>query len=391
VSNLTRRILYLSYDGLTDPLGQSQIIPYLLSLADMGFKITVVAFEKPTAFTREKNKIQTIVESKIIWEPLHYHKRPPVLSTLWDVFVLWKTVKRLHKKNSFQIIHCRSYITSLIGLQAKRRYGIKFIFDMRGFWADERVEGGLWNLQNPLFKLVYNFFKKKEKEFLDEADHVISLTNNAKNEIQSWGIKSGPITVIPTCVDLDLFDPAKIKNEDQNALREKLGFKESDFVLLYLGSWGTWYLTNEMLNFFSLLKRRKPDAKFLIVSNDKVDLDNFEHQSDVIITYATRETVPLHISLANASVFFIRPSFSKKGSFATKMAEIMAMQIPIYSNSGWGDIEFLSQILDGVQLTTFNAEKVEEQTNVIRVQIENQFSLKKGVELYGQVYSRLLA
>ena len=36
---------------------------------------------------------------------------------------------------------------------------------MRGFWPDERVEGGLWNLQNPLYKLVYNYFKKKKETF----------------------------------------------------------------------------------------------------------------------------------------------------------------------------------------------------------------------------------
>jgi glycosyltransferase involved in cell wall biosynthesis len=391
MSDLKSKVLYLSYDGLTDPLGQSQVLPYLLGLSRKGFRITVVSFEKSNTFIREKNKIENLLANKIAWSPLLYHKNPPVVSTLLDIFVLWITVKRLHKKNSFRIIHCRSYITSLVGLHAKRHYGMKFIFDMRGFWADERVEGGLWNLKNPLFRIIYNFFKKKEKEFLKEADQVVSLTHNARNEIQSWDIESGPITVIPTCVDLDLFDPAKVKKQDQNALRKKLGLKESDFILLYLGSWGTWYLTNEMLNFFALLKRQKPEAKFLIVSTDNINLKNFQYKADVIITYATRENVPLHISLANASVFFIRPSFSKKASSATKMGEILAMEIPIYSNVGWGDIEFLNQIFDGVQLTTFNAEKVEEQTGVIRTQIEDQFSLEKGVELYGQAYSRLLA
>jgi glycosyltransferase involved in cell wall biosynthesis len=385
------RVLYLTYDGLTDPLGQSQILPYLLGLSEKGFQITVVSFEKRSAFIREKQIIENVIHNRIDWVPLPYHKTPKVISTIWDIYLLRKQVARLHKSNAFEIIHCRSYITSLVGLWTKRKYGVKFIFDMRGFWADERVEGRLWNLNNPIFRLIYKFFKRKEKQFLIEADHVISLTENGKKEIESWKIDSAPMTVIPTCVDLDLFDRTKIQKGDQQKLRDQLGIKETEFVLLYLGSWGTWYLTKEMLNFFSMLKREKPQAKFLIVSNDKVDLDDFEHQADVIITYASRETVPLHISLANASVFFIRPSFSKKGSSATKMAEIMAMQIPIYSNSGWGDIELLSQTFDGVQLTTFNAKKVEEQKMVIRTQIESQFSLEKGVGLYSQVYSRLLA
>jgi hypothetical protein len=39
-------ILYLTYDGLNDPLGQSQILPYLEGLAEKGYGITVISFEK---------------------------------------------------------------------------------------------------------------------------------------------------------------------------------------------------------------------------------------------------------------------------------------------------------------------------------------------------------
>ena len=38
-------VLYLSYDGLMEPLGQSQILPYLRQLAK-GRKITLITFEK---------------------------------------------------------------------------------------------------------------------------------------------------------------------------------------------------------------------------------------------------------------------------------------------------------------------------------------------------------
>jgi len=29
IKKMNKRVLYLSYDGLTDPLGQSQILPYV--------------------------------------------------------------------------------------------------------------------------------------------------------------------------------------------------------------------------------------------------------------------------------------------------------------------------------------------------------------------------
>jgi glycosyltransferase involved in cell wall biosynthesis len=385
------RVAYLTYDGLTDPLGQSQILPYILGLEAKGFEFVIISFEKPTAYREGKEVIErAIAGKKIKWLPMKYHKYPPVLSTLFDLYHLWLALKWEHKKVPIHIVHCRSYITSLVGQSMKKKHGVKFIFDMRGFWADERVEGGLWNLSNPLYRMIYNFFKRKEKQFIAGADHIISLTENAKQEILSWGIKASPITVIPTCVDLDLFDPKKIKKEDQNGLRHQLGIKPDDYILLYLGSWGTWYLTKEMLDFFSELKKQKPQAKFLIVTPDKIDLDGYAFEDQVIITRAPRNLVPLYISLASASVFFIKPSYSKKASSATKMGEIMAMGVPVVVNGGWGDVEILKSLGAAVPYSSghflVDRRLIKDQSAMI-----NNISLNSGVEKYTQTYFQSLS
>jgi len=112
-----------------------------------------------------------------------------------------KLAIKLHKEKNFKIVHCRSYITALIGLKMKKDLGLKFIFDMRGFWADERVDGKIWDLQKPQYRMVYNYFKKKEKQFLTEADAVVSLTHKAKQiMIDDWNVKN-KIEVIPCAVD----------------------------------------------------------------------------------------------------------------------------------------------------------------------------------------------
>ena len=154
-------------------------------------------------------------------------------------------------------------------------------------------------------------------------------------------MKIGPIVVIPTCVDLELFDPAKVSDEAKFKLRNKLGIKEGDFVLLYLGSLGTWYMMKEMMVFFEQLKEEKPAAKFLIVTQDHFDLSCFRLRESIIVSSASRLEVPLFISLASASITFIKPTFSKKASSATKFGEILAMNIPIFINAGWGDVELI--------------------------------------------------
>lgn len=393
------KVAYLSYDGLTDPLGQSQILPYILGLESKGFEFVIFSFEKSKASKEYKSQIAELIGSKRIkWIPLQYHKKPPVLSTLLDLLILWWSVKKEHKIEPFAFCHCRSYVTSLVGLGMKRKRKIKFIFDMRGFWADERVEGGLWNLKNPIFKLVYLFFKRKEKEFLKEADHVISLTHNAKNEIESWQIGNAPISVIPTCVDLDLFDLKSVNEADSIYMRQKLQIAPDEFVLLYLGSWGTWYLTREMLNFFTLI-RNQVKAKFLIVTTDNVKLPNeFKYPESVIITSASRVEIPLLISLASASVNFIKNSFSKKASYATKMGEIIAMGRYVVTNSGWGDVDLLSSD----QVMVLSDLSMEKMKSAISFTLDNRwgksfrmidthsFSLATGISKYKDVYQKVL-
>jgi len=390
-----KKILYLSYDGLTDPLGQSQILPYLIGLSSKGFRFVIVTFEKEWRFRETRMEIETIcLQNDIVWLPKRYHKRPPVLSTIFDLLILWRAVGTIIKNKDISIVHCRSYLTSIVGLAVKRRWNVKFVFDMRGFWADERVEGGLWKLSNPIYKLAYKFFKKEEIKFLQEADHVVSLTFSAKEEIESWKINSAPIMVIPTCVDLDLFDPAKIDKSKQDALRIELGIGLKDYVLLYLGSWGTWYLIDEMLDFFLKLKRTKPTAKFLIVTNDKVNLRGLPFQNDILITHAARTQVPLHISIASASICLIKPSFSKKASSATKMGEIMAMNVPIVMNKGWGDAEAIIKSSCGV---LYESEQTDVETIVkdnaiikTREYCQNNLSVESGTISYSYIYGDLV-
>jgi glycosyltransferase involved in cell wall biosynthesis len=394
-----KNILFLSYDGLTDPLGQSQILPYLCGLSRCGHNITVVSFEKPERYASQGNRIKELCfKHSLNWSPLQYHKWPPVLSTLYDVWTLRRTCRILEEKHHFNIVHCRSYVTSLVGVWMKSRYKLRFVFDMRGFWADERVEGGLWRLTNPIHRMIYTFFKWKEKQFLRLADHIISLTENAKQEILTWSISTASITVIPTCVDVNYFDPLRITVPQQEQWRNTLNIKPDKFVLLYLGSIGTWYMMEEMLIFFSQLKRIEPNALFLIVSPDRPDLEKFQYRSDVIVKKASHEDVPLYISLANASVFFIYPSFSKKASSATKMAEVLAMGIPVVTNRGWGDVSKYESLLTGFEVVSdrhdyanavFKLTSNSYDQGKIRLGSINHFSLSHGVSRYDWIYKDL--
>ena len=181
------RVLYLSYDGMCDQLGASQVLPYLLGLAKRGHDITLISFEKPERTAEERASVEAACTAAgIRWRPMPYHKRPAILSSMYDVRQMTQLAERLHAEQPFDLVHCRSYLPALVGLRMKRRAGVPFVFDMRGFWADERVDGRIWNLSNPLLQAVYRYFKRKEGEFLAEADHVVSLTEEGRKILLAW-------------------------------------------------------------------------------------------------------------------------------------------------------------------------------------------------------------
>ena len=86
------QVLYLSYDGMTDPLGQSQVIPYIEGLAKLGYRFTLISFEKADRFEKFSKEISARLQrSNIDWVPISYTKKPPILSTVYD---LWRMQKK---------------------------------------------------------------------------------------------------------------------------------------------------------------------------------------------------------------------------------------------------------------------------------------------------------
>lgn len=406
-----KKSLYLSYDGMTDPLGQSQVLPYLKALSKNNIEFTLISFEKKHNLEKYRSIIQGLCdESNIRWKPFIYTKKPPLLSTIYDIYRLIQTSSTLVSKEHYDVVHCRSYLSALAGIKLKKNHGLKFIFDMRGFWADERVDGNLWNLKNPIYKMVYSFFKKKEIAFLSDADYTISLTEAGKNEMLNWegAEKFGPIKVIPCCADLAHFSTNNIDQELLRTLKIKYQLHEKDFVLSYLGSIGTWYMLEEMLLFFKELKKKYSSARFLFITTDDPDYILAKAKSlgidtDLfIIRSATRKEVPTLLALSTLNIFFIKPAYSKKSSSPTKQGEVMSMGIPIVCNDHVGDTgEIIRKTGSGIVLDNFSSsefraciENIDSTLSIPAAHIakgaKDYFSLKKGVHSYKEIYTKIL-
>jgi len=88
--------LYLTRNGLLEPLGQSQVMGYLKGLSQ-DYQITLITFEKPEdmADTQAMAKANADCEAHgIDWRPKSFHRRPKLLASAWSMFeMFWSALQ----------------------------------------------------------------------------------------------------------------------------------------------------------------------------------------------------------------------------------------------------------------------------------------------------------
>lgn len=340
-----RAVLYLTYDGLTDPLGQSQVLPYLTGCAAAGHRITIISFEKPDRFALLEKQVRAVcAEHGMQWHPQPFRSSPPILSKLIDQRAMARAAMKLAPAN--EMIHARSYVAAVAGLRAAGRHRLPLLFDMRGFWPDQRREGGRWRDDSLLGRQLFQSWKRKERKLVDGSAHLVVLTKAAKDEVARWASYRGvPISVVPCCADFSLFTVST--GEQKRAVRARLGIAEDVPVLCHLGSLGTVYLEDDLLRLFATLARKHSNARLLLIGrHDRpallakaaaLALDIAAEQ--LVIAAADRLEVPALIGAADVGACLIIPTYSSLGVSATKHAEYLACGLPVIANRGVGDAE----------------------------------------------------
>jgi glycosyltransferase involved in cell wall biosynthesis len=394
---------------MTDPLGQSQVLPYLLALSAQGYDITLLSFEKKKRYTSERKIIEKMTrDAGITWVPLMFSAKPPLVSKMYDRWQMLSKATQLHRKHRYDIIHCRSYISAEVGLELKQKTGSGFLFDMRGFWPDEKVDCGQWDLKKLFYRKLYQSYKKKEEQFLLNADRIVSLTKAGKDYLLSKPVYNHLcVDVIPCCADFDHFDFNRVPAAESLALKKELGIKDDQKVITYLGSIGGWYMTDEMFDFYRQLLKKYPEFVMLILTKDEPQHVVNEASAKgipmdkLVIRYAKRSEVPLYLSISDISLFFIRPTFSKTASSPTKHAELMGMGIPVVCNDIGDTGTIISATGTGLVIKDFSdkayADAIDKfpallklSRDAIRKSAFQYFDLQKGAADYGRLYEEIL-
>jgi glycosyltransferase involved in cell wall biosynthesis len=393
------RVLYISYDGLMEPLGNSQVFQYLKKLAP-GKTIFLLTYEKFTDLkdlTRRELVAEEARQAGIQWLPLRYHKRPTSLATGYDVLVGLAVSLYLAGRYRIEIVHARSYVSAMIALALKRLIGTKFIFDMRGFWPDERVESGAWSKSSYLYRIAKRF----ERRLLLGADAVVSLTHAGVSEMRKFQYlqrRQPAFYVITTCTNLELFHTPK-----------PFDTRKSSFTVGYVGGARLWYDFDAAVDCFKYIFELRPAARIVIVNREEHEyvreclrrrgLDGAE----IEIKRVEYSEMAAEMRRMHAAIFFIRPTFSKLASAPTKLGELLASGVPCLTNAGVGDLDRILRdnnagivveetgqdaLMDGVRKLLKIADSPDIAVHC-RAAAVRHFSLYEGALAYDRIYSSL--
>jgi glycosyltransferase involved in cell wall biosynthesis len=400
------RALYLSHTGLSEPLGRSQIVPYLRGLSRCGWRIDVVGFEPSTADELEIARLSEELAGDRIQYSWTRRSASHALGT-----------KVLESAKAFaaaalralafrpQIVHARSYLPAAVAkATAALSPGSRFIFDCRGLLGDEYVDSGHWARGSFRHRLIKVF----ERQLFSRAHGIVTLTDRLKH----WLIDevhlvdaSKPLEVIPCCVDLERFryDP-----ESRARSRARLGAGDR-FVLAYSGTLGSYYCEEEMAKLFASLRKLRPAlfAVFTRSSTDKLRAalrrENVPDE-EVAVQPTPPTQMPAMLCGADAGVSFIEPWFSKIASSPVKVAEYLATGVPVAVNRGIGDQDHLidgdATFIDGGTMTAADLSRTaarlaaldlnDARRTLVRKAARDNFCLETiGIARYRRLYERL--
>jgi glycosyltransferase involved in cell wall biosynthesis len=292
------------------------------------------------------------------------------------------------------LFHARSYVPAAAAASLARAFRAPWIFDMRGFWFDEKVDAGSQRAES----VAYRVARRAERVLFSSTDAVVSLTRASEAEVAARG--AGPprrFRVIPTCVDLAAF---AVGGARDGARAPLIG---------YLGSLGPRYLVDDMLRLFAAVRARRSDAMLRILSA-MVDASLFERaaahgipRGALDVRTVPFEAVPAELSEMDATLCLVEPGRSSSASCPTKFGESLAVGRPVVVNPGVGDCaDIVREERVGVVFDPRRDDVDEAAMKLLallgdpdvarrcRLVAERDFALSAAVDRYDALYRELL-
>ena len=317
------RVVYVSHNEIDNGLVRSQVLPYLRVMAERhDIQARLITFERGGGFPEGEFPRDR-------WTGIRARSGSGLAAKLLDMLAGVMAAGRAVVGHRAHLVHARSYLPAAIALIVRLLTRRPYVFDMRGFLAEEYRDVGYWTARD----LRYRALRLAERPLLRGASGIVCPTTEAERRLRSeYSVetKGAPVVVLPSMVDLDRF-----RTLDQRA---------AEPTLVYSGTLGSWYMLDEMLRVYAAAQTRVPQLRFLIVTRSAASLveDALSRTridaSGVSVRPAAYAEMPGILAAAHVGIALVRQVRSKLTASALKIAEYLACGLPVVVNAGLGDI-----------------------------------------------------
>ena len=254
------------------------------------------------------------------------HIQVPYVRRISSLITTFFGLLKFIKKNRPDIIISFSITNGLIGLILAKIFRIPYIF----YYID---------LLHTLVPISYaqNFAKLISRLLFKMSDHVVVVTNFLNKYVLHEGVSPEKVSILLNGISLENTIVNSVK---LNALQSKLAFKESDFVILYMGYLYDFAGLKEIIEYYhSDVKSGKLNIKFLIVGDGGIYRDLLDYIKEIGADWVFMTgKVPFfeiteYIELSDLCLMSFDLNNVTKDITPVKIMEYMAMKKPVLSNS----------------------------------------------------------
>jgi colanic acid biosynthesis glycosyl transferase WcaI len=221
---------------------------------------------------------------------------------------------------------------------------VPLVFEVRDLWPESAVQLG--ELNNPR---AVRLATRLEETCYRRARHIVVVTHNIRGRLVERGYSAAKIIVIPNGANTQLYCPQPINQ----ALRQQLGIRPDQFVVIYTGLHGLAHGLETALQAADLLREHE-DILFLFVGDGprKADLMDMAGQmglDNVCFHEAVPEPeLPAYIALADVGLDTRRRIGISQGTLPVKMFSYMACERPVLLSIEGEAVQLLERAGAGV-------------------------------------------
>jgi glycosyltransferase involved in cell wall biosynthesis len=283
------------------------------------------------------------------------------------------------RRSPGSILHTRSYVATEMVLRSPRARRAPVLFDIRGLWVDERIEGGLMRKG-----ALYRYTRRRERRFFDRASAIVTLTHASVGAIKRrTAPRDVPIEVIPTCVDLARFADTSASPAGPR--------------LVWLGSVGTVY----RLDLAQRLARLS-GLPLAVFTRDVAEA-RAQVRAEATVAYLPPDELPAALRAGDIGLCLYREGPGRVATAPTRFAEHLAAGMPVAVTPGIGDLE---RIVEGDRVGCVLRDEDDESLRAAARQLvamaaapdvrercrrvaAQQFDVHRGAMQYAALYRRL--